>query len=210
MERGNIRLKDYARFSKKAEIPAEKLETAIKAATDKLLNIIEKLDGKFLGTHTNDLKYITGDNNTWVSGLYTGTLLLAYELTSNEVFLDTAKSQVETYQKRFDGKIALMSHDAGFIYTPSCVALYKLTGDEKLRQLCLDVAEHLYRNIYSQKGGFIVRDAEKLNEEAGCRTMMDTLMNIPLFFWAYEQTGDKKFFDAANSLINITNNYLIR
>lgn len=210
MERGNIKLNDFSRFSVNKEIPSKKLEYAIKAATDKLLNIIEKLDGKFLGTHTNNLKYITGDNNTWVSGLYTGTLLLAYELTGNEVFLSTAKSQMQTYQDRFDKKIAMMSHDAGFIYTPSVVALYKLTGDEKLRQLALDVAHHLYSKIYSQKGGFIVRDAEKLNEEAGCRTMMDTLMNIPLFFWAYEETRDKKYFDAANSQINITRNYLIR
>jgi len=35
-------------------------------------------------------------------------------------------------------------------------------------------------------------------------------MNIQLFLWAYEQTGDDKFLNAAKSQINVTDNTLIR
>jgi len=36
------------------------------------------------------------------------------------------------------------------------------------------------------------------------------LMNIPLFFWAHEMTGEQKYLEAANSQVKITEQCLIR
>lgn len=211
MQRGIISIDNLERYSGNKDISKEKINKAIKAATDKLTSKLEEYSHSFVGAVSKNGKYPLGENNSWVSGMHTGTIILAYELTGDKKFLDAALAHVESYQKRLDEKdTSLDDHDVGFIFTPSIVALYKITGDEKLRDMALAAAEHLYDNDYSQKGGFLVRTPNEIHLDTGCRTMMDSLMNIPLFFWAYEQCGDKKFLDAANSQLKITSEYLIR
>lgn len=210
MQRGNIKLTNPKRYMGEHRISEEKINAAIKAATEKLASKLELYSQSFVGTYSTDGKYPMGENDTWVSGMHTGAIILAYELTGDKKFLDAALANVPSYKKRLDEKIKLWSHDVGFIYSPSIIALYKLTGDAELRRMAIDAAEHLYNASYSQKGGFIIRSVKNVDKDWGCRTMMDTLMNIPLFFWAYEQTGDKKFLDAANSQLKITDECLIR
>ena len=210
MKRGMITLVNPERYSGKYEIPAEKVQKAIKKATDKFLTKLAEFDGAFPPACSKDGKYNLIGNAEWTSGMHTGAMLLAYEITGNERFLAHAKKQIDSYFKRFEDKTDLWGHDVGFVFSPSCVAFYKLTGDERLKELALNAAEFLYEYIYSQKGGFILRSYNSKHTEIGCRTMMDTLMNIPLFFWAYEMTGKKKYYDAANSQLKITEQCLIR
>lgn len=211
--RGNSILESPERFEGEYVIPKEKIDAAIKHAVDKLAL---KVETKYKnGFPKNEYEpsckiYKMGENDHWVCGLHTGCLLLAYELSGNKMFLDVAASQMPSYVKRIETKHNLNDHDVGFVYSPACVAYYKMTGDETARQAALDAAEHLYNYSYSQKGGFILRVAGAADQPGGCRTMMDTLMNIALFYWAHTETGDKKFLDAANSQIDITRNYLIR
>ena len=134
---------------------------------------------------------------------------MAWELSGKQIFLDAAKAQLETYKKRIDEKIALNDHDVGFVYTPACVAAYRLTGEEKYRDWALQAANHLYDAGFAKQGGFILRGFD-WPDEGGCRTMMDTLMNAPLLFWSAEQTGSKAHYDAALSQEKITERLLIR
>lgn len=210
MERGKIKLEKPERYSGKYEIPAEKVQKAIKRATDKFLIKLDEFENKFPPAYSKDGKYDLGENNSWTQGMHTGAALLAYELTGNKRFLEHAQKQVPSYFKRFEEKKNLWNHDVGFVFTPSCIALYKLTGEEDLKELSLKVAEFYYENMYSQKGGFILRNYNARGNEDGCRTMMDTLMNIPLLFWAHEVTGEQKYLDAANSQLRITEQCLIR
>ena len=210
MERGKIKLEKPERYSGKYEISTQKIQKAIKAATDKFLDKLDEFEGKFPPAYSKGNKYNLVENNSWTSGMHTGAMLLAYELTGNERFLVHAKKQMKSYFERFEGKINLWDHDVGFVFSPSCVGLYKLTGDEEIKELALKAADFLYENLYSQKGGFILRSYARKDTEVGCRTMMDTLMNIPLLFWAHELTGEKKYLDAANSQLRITEQCLIR
>lgn len=213
MKRGNITLNNPQRFEEHFEISKEKLDAAIKHATDKLGYKMKKYGICFPQNVCDDpiyKIYPLGENNSWISGLHTGCFLIAYELTGDKKFLDVATSHLDSYIHRINNKINLDDHDVGFVFSPGCVAYYKLTGDERAKKAALDAAEHLYNYSYSQKGGFILRVARLKDNPEFCRTMMDTLMNIPLFYWAYEMTGDKKFLDAANSQVDITANHLIR
>ena len=213
MQRGNIKLKNVERFKGDYVIPKSKIDDAIKRATDKLYSVALRLGfDKFPGKDKNNDKiYIPDENRNWTYGMYTGEFLLAYELTGDEKFLEVVRAQLPGYQWRIDENIRMNDHDVGFVFVPSCVAYYKLTGDKKMRDLSLMAAEHLYNHSFSKEGGFVIRLADLIDEhEDAYRTMMDTLMNISLFFWAYEETGDKKFFDAANSQLNITESCLMR
>ena len=213
MERGNVVLNNPQRFEGNYEIPKEKLDAAIQHAVDKLeRKIKEKYGNKFPKNNYEPScrSYEIGENNHWVCGLHTGCLLLAYQLSGRQFFLDVAASQIESYAERLEKRIGVNDHDVGFVYSPSCVAYYKMTGDERAKQIALDAAEYHYQHNYSQKGGFILRISVIKDKPEGCRTMMDTLMNIPLFYWAYEMTGEKKYLDAANAQVDTTEKCLIR
>lgn len=213
MERGNARLDNPRLYQGKYEIPAEKVQKAIKTATDKLASKIDIYMDGFPPTGARDYKYPVGPNENWECGMHTGCFLLAYELTGEEKFLNVAKHHMATYRKRVDEKIKLNDHDVGFIFTPSCVAMYRLTGDESARQTALDAVVDYYNDGFSKKGGFIIRGWDPVTKEVNerrCRTMMDTLMNAPLLFWAGEETGKSEYTEAARSQNDLTERLLIR
>lgn len=217
MTRGNIKIKNPERFMGEHEISSEKLDAAIKKATDKLRSKIEIYKDYFpqnsyrSGAHN---VYLLGENNNWQSGLLTGCMVLAYDLTGEKCFLDTAIAHLPTYLKRldnsFDYNYDLHCHDVGFVFTPSCVALYKRTGNEEAKALAIRAARHLYNVSYSHRGGFFVSSVLKAAGPLGCRTMMDTLMNVPLLFWAAEELDLPHLKDAAHSQNKITRDFLIR
>lgn len=213
MTRGNIKLNNPSLYEKNYEISKDKLNMAIDHALAKLSSKISKFGNLFPAKRLDPpygRVYEMGENESWTCGLHTGCFLLAYELSGDKKFLNVAESHLDSYKKRIKEKIKLGNHDVGFVFSPSCVAYYKLFGDEECKNAALEAAEHLYNFSYSEKGGFILRIASKKEIDWACRTIMDTLMNIPLFYWAHEVTGDKKFLDAANSQVDITDKYLIR
>ena len=205
-----IILENPERFTGEYTISKEKLTKAIEKAADKLESQIPRFKEGFAATCSVNYKYPKTVNNNWICGMHTGTFLLAYELTGNQKFREVVESHLPTYRNRLDKKIAVEDHDVGFVFSPSCVAAYKALGDENARQTALDAAEHLYHFSYSKKGGFILRVASQQHKPEYCRTMMDTLMNAPLLFWAGQETGRQEYIDAAASQNKITEQYLIR
>ena len=211
MTRGNMQIKNPERFKGDYNISEEKLNSAIEKACNKLLSNLDMYKQGFPKNmvYGNGLKYEFDENKNWECGLYTGTFLLAYELSGNEEFLNLVKEHIPTYEERFDKKIGFNDHDYGFAFSPSVISYHKLTGDKASRELALRAAEYFYEVGYSKKGGFIPR-LLFCNDDFGCRTMMDTMFNIPFYFWAWEETGNKDYFNAGHSQAKITRDYLIR
>ena len=207
-----IMLNNPERFTKPHVISKDKLIKAASDATDRLERMAKEHDIKFPGCSSVNFKYEYSDNKNWVAGMYAGCYWHAYALTGNKFFKDTAEKLTATFRKRLDDKIGIDTHDVGFVYSPSCVAAYRLTGDEAARQTALDAAEYFYNTSYSHKGKFIIRLWKKWAEgnKAGARTMMDSLMNAPLLFCADEETGKKEYAQAASDHVKTTETYLIR
>lgn len=210
MIRQQVVLEKPERFEGKYEIAKEKLEKAIEKATDKLESQIPMYGDCFPDVCSKEFKYRLKSNNNWVCGMFTGEFLLAYELTGNKKFKEVAERHILTYRERFDNKVEVDDHDVGFVFSPSCVGAYKLFGDEEARKTALNAAEYFYNTSYSKKGGFILRDSLYQDRESGCRTMMDTMMNIPLLFWAGKETGKQEYIDAAIAQYKTTEKCLIR
>ena len=209
-----IALERPERCARAHTIPREKLEAAAAAACEKLRGLAEKNGSTvFPGTCSVDKKYVFNINNNWECGMYTGCYWLAYLLTGDEFFRRVAEEQTDTYRRRIDELIGMDDHDVGFVFTPACVAQYRVTGDENARDLALRACEYFYEHSYSKEGKFIIRDWKWWRDKgdvASCRTMMDSLMNAPLLFWASKETGDPKYRDAAIDHVKTTNKYLIR
>lgn len=140
----------------------------------------------------------------WTSSFFTGMALLAWQQTEDEYFLQQTLRMAPAYREKACVRFLDMHHDAGFLYTLYSVALYKLTGAKEHRAVGLAAANALWQR-FNPRGNFI-RAWGRLDEPAGQlldgrRTdnlaIIDCLMNLPLLFWATQETGDRKYHDAA-------------
>ena len=208
----NLTLNNPELFSKPHVINKAKLEEAAAKACAKLKARVEREGAGFPGTFSKDFKYEQGENNNWVSGMYTGCFWLAYQLTGDDFFKNVALEQLKTYYTRWEKKVGLDDHDVGFVYQVGCVPAYKLLGDEDAKKLALEVFDYYYNTSYSKEGKFIIRAHNwyKRGNITGHRTMMDSLMNAPYFCWVSEVTGNPEYKAAAMAHVKTTADYLIR
>lgn len=131
----------------------------------------------------------------WTEGFWTGMLWLAYERTGDDRYASRAMQNVESFAQRLKDNVVLDHHDLGFLYTPSCVAAYKITGDKLARATALAAADRLMRR-WQEKGRFI-QAWGPMDSPEHHRFIVDCLMNIPLLFWASHETGDERYGDIA-------------
>ena len=216
----NLRLERPERFAKPHVIPREKLEAAAKAACDKLKERVLRDGVDFPATCSVQYSYKKGltapglgQNRNWESGMYTGCFWLAYELTGDEFFKEVALDKhLPTYVERFESMRGLDDHDVGFVYMPGCVSTYKMTGNELAKETALKVFDYYYNTSYSREGKFIIRSHKswRAGYDHGYRTMMDSLMNVPFFFWAAEVTGNEEYKQAGIDHVRTTEENLIR
>ncbi len=213
MKREPIKLKNPERFSAIPEISPEKIDKAIKEAADRLEAMGKRHGLDFPANCATDFEYKEyKKNKNWVAGMHAGCYWLAYLLTDRNFFRKTAFNLTDTFKERFDSGVGIDSHDLGFVFTPSCVAAYKLSGVRKYRQDALVAAKYFYEHSYSKKGKFIIRlwKEAKNGVLSGYRTMMDSLFNAPLLYWAAKETGNEEYFKAAHDHVKTTEELLIR
>ncbi|MBW9094785.1 glycoside hydrolase family 88 protein [Microbacterium jejuense] len=136
-----------------------------------------------------------GGNRGWTTSFRTGMLWLAWELTGDEDYREAAKVDVADFERRVRAEEDLDTHDLGFLYTLSTVASWRLGADEAARDASLLAADHLMRRFLEPAG--IIQAWGDLSDPAQRgRTIIDSLMNMPLLTWAGEQTGEARFDDA--------------
>lgn len=134
-------------------------------------------------------------NVEWTTGFCTGEYWLAWELTHDDAFKDAALVQVDSFLERILNKVDVNHHDMGFLYSPSCVAAYRLTGSETAKRAALLAADNLVAR-FQEKGQFLQAWGE-LGAADNYRLIIDCLLNLPLLYWASETTGDTHYADIA-------------
>ncbi|MFG3642906.1 glycoside hydrolase family 88 protein [Micromonospora sp. NPDC047762] len=137
-----------------------------------------------------------GANVGWTTSFWPGMLWLAHDLTGDERHLRAALSHVDSFAARMTHSIDLDTHDLGFLYTLACVTPARRTGDPQARDAALAAADHLMTRVLEPAG--IIQAWGDLNDprQRG-RTIIDSLMNTPLLFWASRTTGDDRYAAAA-------------
>ena len=136
------------------EFSASDLSCAVKNALAVNKSCLPEYTDKFKYSHSENGIYPATENVEWTTGFWTGELWLSYELSHDEAFRDAAMKQVDSFYERIEKKIDVNHHDMGFLYSPSCVAAYKLTGSEKARKAALMAADNLVSR-FQEKGSFI-------------------------------------------------------
>lgn len=188
-------IKNKAKFT---DVPPMTRDEAKKALDFIIKKIDENLDEftyKFPAAASENNVYPATENVGWTTGFWTGILWLAYEYTGDEKYRKVAEIQCESFDNRIEKQIDVDHHDLGFLYTLSCVAGYKLTGNEKMKETALKAADKLITR-YKEKGQFI-QAWGAVDDPKAYRLIIDCYLNLPLLFWASEVTGDKKYHDIA-------------
>ena len=186
----------------------EELQTAVAQAAAQTRSCLPRFTDKFKYSHSVHNFYEPSENTEWTTGFWTGELNLMYELTGDKDFLDAAQSQVPSYLNRIEKRIDVDHHDMGFLYTPSCVAAYKLTGNEQAKKAALAAADNLISR-FQPKGRFI-QAWGALGAKDNYRLIIDCLLNIPLLFWAAEITGKDEYCTVAEAHLHTSIRYVLR
>jgi unsaturated chondroitin disaccharide hydrolase len=136
----------------------------------------------------------------WTGGFWVGTLWRLHEQTGDDRFRQWA----EAWNAKLLGREHLQNHDAGFINYYSSVLGYERTKDDKYRQGAVRAAERL-KKLYNPQVELISAWGEKGND-----TIIDTMMNIQLWWWLSKQSGDPSWRELAKKHANRTLEWFFR
>ncbi|MDE5939263.1 MAG: glycoside hydrolase family 88 protein [Lachnospiraceae bacterium] len=187
-------------------ITGEEVEQALRFCTGQVVRNLDIFTDKFQKAYSENGFYEPIENNYWTTGFWTGEIWLAYEYekerggSSADRLRESGEIQVESFLRRIENKIEVEHHDMGFLYSPSCVAGYKLVGSEKGREAAIKAADQLITR-YHPVGEFI-QAWGPMDAPENYRLIIDCLLNLPLLYWASEETGDHKYRDIAEKHIH--------
>ncbi len=149
-------------------------------------------------------------NDKWSSAFYIGEVYLTCEATGNETFFKYADAYLDSFEERLNREApAPKSHDLGFLYTVSCVNLYNATGNERAKELAVKAADALLLR-YNEQGTYIQAWGSFNKGDPYVYMIIDTMMNLPLLYWASEITGNPRYAEIASSHAETTIRYLVR
>lgn len=141
----------------------------------------------------------------WTNGFWPGVMWLMYSATGKDCFRETA----ENGEKALDRALAQyksLHHDVGFMWHISAGADYLLTGNEDSKNRNLHAAAVLAAR-YNTRGNFI---KAWNGEDAGGWVIIDSMMNIPLLYWAAKETNNIAYYQMATDHADTTLKYHIR
>lgn len=129
--------------------------------------------------------------NWWTNGFWGGIMWLLYQDTGEERYQEIARISERKLEKCFDQYYGL-HHDVGFMYLPTAVADYRLTGNEEGRRIGMHAA-NLLAGRFNPVGKFIRAWNQNGDNDTRGWAIIDCLLNLSLLYWASEESGDPRF-----------------
>ncbi len=138
----------------------------------------------------------TGANEGWTTGFWSGILWLLSEYSLIGRYGGILSAHLASFRERAQSRADCGHHDMGFLYTLSCVAGYKVLGEQAYRAAALLGADLLMERYLPAAGIFQAWGGPEDKQERG-RMIIDSLMNLPLLYWAGETTGKSSYRERA-------------
>lgn len=173
----------------------------IKSKTDRMLAAIGNKSPHVAG---KDGLYDDMRIDWWTSGFWPGILWIVYDMTGDAKYKEAAWSWDERLAARFLENNSF-DHDVGFQFLPTAAIKYKLTGDADAKRRALFAANFL-AGRFNTKGNFI----RAWNGDKFGWSIIDTMMNLSLLFWASEESGDPRLAHVAQAHADMVMKQFVR
>lgn len=131
----------------------------------------------------------TGD---WTSGFVGGSYWLLYEYTNDDAWRDAAEARTAAIEVE---KKNTSHHDLGFQFMSTFGNGYRLTNNPSYPAVLETAAASLKTRFRSAVGAIESWD----NQNWDCPVIIDNMMNLKLFYFMTELSGDTSYADAATT-----------
>lgn len=185
------------------------LEDMINYALEKIEDNLEAFSHLVPPASSENQVFIPEENEDWTASFWIGQLFLAKELSGVKNFDEVINNQLISFKNRLKKRIGLETHDIGFLYTLSSMADYKITGSLESRKIAIEAADLLMER-YDEKAEIIQAWGDLESPEQRGRIIIDCLMNLPLLYFASNETGNLKYRIAAYRHAKQTQKYIVR
>ena len=186
------------------EAAMPEVRKAMECCTGQVKRAVIRYKDRFPEDNSDNGFYRLRENIGWTTGFWTGEVWLAYENAADDdmrrMMEESGRRQVLSFLDRIRAERDVDHHDMGFLFTPSCVAAYMLTGMQEAREAAVAAADRLISR-FQPVGGFI-QAWGAYGAPDNYRFIIDCLLNLPLLYWASEETGDPKYRDIAEKHIH--------
>jgi unsaturated chondroitin disaccharide hydrolase len=145
-------------------------------------------------------------HGNWTCGFWVGLLWLALSRTHDHRFEEWARHFGDLVAPRQGDE---NTHDIGFIFYPSFALGHWVTGDEKLREPAVQAARTLITR-FNPRGAYLQAWGPLDHPRARASTAIDTMMNLPLLWWASRITKEPEFAEIARAHATTSARYYLR
>jgi len=147
-------------------------------------------------------------HGNWFCGFWIGLHLVAHLHGGNDAHLAIATERMRLVAPRSHDR---NTHDIGFIFLSSALPLFHITSDEIHLQTGLEAARQLRaRLVRTDLGGYVSSWGPHDDQRGRRSSAIDTMANLPLLYWAGEQTKNDSFIVAAELHAQSTERTFIR
>ena len=199
--------KTDALLKNKSVIGREEIESALDFSLAQVMANLKEFTFSFKRAFSTDGFYDGTENVNWTTGFWTGQIWLAWEWARKKGLDKEADQlrhggeiQIDSFLDRINKKREVDHHDMGFLYSPSCVAGWKLIKSEKGREAAIKAADQLISRFHPV--GEFIQAWGPMDQPENYRFIIDCLLNLPLLYWATEETGDEKYREIAQKHIH--------
>lgn len=190
--------------SKTSEIEVDVILEKIK---NKTLKVIERNKDSIpymaKGSHYSDKA--SENIGWWTNGFFAGSLWQLYSHFELDAFKEHAIHTEVLLDQVLEGFYRI-DHDAGFMWLHTAVANYRKTGNEESRLRGIKAAS-AFSSRFNMRGSFL--RAWNRPEGEGW-AIIDSMMNLPILFWASEELADPRLADVAVEHANTLQEHLVR
>jgi unsaturated chondroitin disaccharide hydrolase len=184
------------------------IEEAWEKVTNKISRTSKRIGANFPHASENG-QYVLAEPHWWTAGFWPGILWLIYRDSKNE----NLRKLAEECEDKLDAvkrDYYKLDHDMGFMWTLTSVARYKILGEEESKRRGL-IAANLLMGRFNPNGNYIrAWNPWTEGEDNSGIAIIDCMMNLPLLYWASEETGDPRFKGVAKKHAEMVVDHFIR
>ena len=144
----------------------------------------------------------------WTNGFWGGIMWQLYHAANEPLYREIA----EELEEKLDANLMNsqgMDHDSGFKWLPTAVVNYRLTGSKAAKNRGMLAANDL-AGRFNPAGRFIRAWNDQGDGSKAGWAIIDCMMNLPLLYWAYEETKDPRYLHIARMHADTAETYFLR